>query len=94
MVVVGLDFARTYPIDQSLVDVCGGSIEHECMLPTNHLNLGHCRPTSSDPTQARRRAATPRRQPREDQASQKRGEAEPEERGHRLRFLTSFRVVA
>ena len=63
------------------------------MLPTNHLNLGHCRPTSSDSTHARCRAPTPRRQPREDQASEERGEAEPEKRRHRLRFLTSFRVV-
>ncbi len=63
------------------------------MLPTNHLDLGHDGPTSSDTAHARRRAAATGRQPREDQAAQEGGEAEPEERGHGLRFLAPFRVV-
>lgn len=64
------------------------------MLPTNDLDLGHGRPpTSSNTAHARRRTTTPGRQPREHQASQERGEAEPEERSHRLSFLASLRVV-
>lgn len=63
------------------------------MLPTNSLDLGHSRPTSSNSAHARRRTTTPCRQHREDQASEEREEAEPEERSHGLSFLASFRVV-
>ena len=72
---------------------CGGSNGHECMLPTNRLDLGHSRPTSSNTAQSCCSTTTPCRQSREHQASEEGGEAEPEERGHSLRFLTSLFII-
>ena len=63
------------------------------MLPTNRLDLGHRKPTSSNTAQSRRPTATPCRQSREHQASEERGEAKPEESGRCLRFLTSLFIV-
>lgn len=63
------------------------------MLPTIALDLGHSGPTSSDAAHARRRPATPCRQPREHQASQERGETEPEKCSRRLSFLASLCIV-
>ena len=63
------------------------------MLPTNPLDLGHSGPTSSDTAHPRRRTTTSCRQPGEHQASQERGETEPQECGDRLSFLASLCVI-
>ena len=61
MAVVRSDFARTYLLQSAFfVRLGGGSIGRERMLPTNHRDLGHGGPTSSNTAHTRRRATTPR----------------------------------